>query len=113
MSDFKFQILVCDGPDCGISLGSESVKAHINRRCAADPGLAAKAVDFTCFGRCGEGPNVFVRALAPGDDPDEEPDFDALDGVRGFYPEVDEARADEILERHVRQNEPPAYAEEY
>ena len=113
MPDYKFQILVCDGPDCGISLGSEGVKAHFNKRCAADPELAAKAVDFTCFGRCGEGPNVFVRTLEAGEDPDDEPDFGELDGVRGFYTEVDEAKADEILEAHVRRNEPPEYAEEY
>jgi (2Fe-2S) ferredoxin len=99
----RFQILVCDGPSCGITHESERFKAQIAARRAADPALAERVscVDFTCFGFCDDGPNVLVRELAPAENPWAEPKPGALEGVQGLYLGNDEAKVDRILDEHV------------
>jgi (2Fe-2S) ferredoxin len=106
----RFQILVCEGPSCGVTHESEVLRDLLRARVAADPGLAGRVhvVDYNCFGRCSEGPNLFVRRLAPGEDPTREPPADGFAGERGFYPGVDAAKCARILERHCGEGEPVA-----
>lgn len=90
--------------------GSDDIKQDLEKRIDADADLADKVgvVDFTCFGRCGEGPNLLVRPVEGDVDLKAEPGFDELDGVEGFYTEVDVERMEQILEQHCRKGEPIA-----
>ena len=109
----RFQILVCEGPSCGITHESERLVQLLRRTIAADPALAPRVhvAVFDCFGRCGEGPNLFVRPLAPSEDGEEEPR--EVSGP-GFYPGVTEDRARVILERHAGAGTPVAeWVEDY
>lgn len=111
----RFQILVCDGPSCGVTHESQHLKARIMSQRDSDPALAARVscVDFTCFGFCDEGPNLLVREVEPSEDPWAEPKPGAFVGVRGLYVATDEAKLDRILDGHVRQGTPLADAREY
>jgi (2Fe-2S) ferredoxin len=98
----RFQILVCDGPSCGVCHGSEALVEHIEARVDASERLRGR-VDvaiLTCFGRCDEGPNMLVRELAEGEDGTSEPDFQVLLGVRGLYLGMDQAKVDRMLDEH-------------
>jgi (2Fe-2S) ferredoxin len=101
-TSLRFQILVCEGPSCGVTHESEVLRDLLRAKVAADPDLKARVhvVDYNCFGRCSEGPNMFVRTLKPGERGDVEPSFDGFDGQRGFYPGVDAAKCDRILAEH-------------
>ncbi len=111
----RFQWLVCDGPSCGLTHESDLLKAEIEARIAADPDLKSRVsvVDFTCFGRCDEGPNMMIHRLRDGEDPEEEPEMDAIDGERGFYVGVDEPKIERLIQIHLRRGEPLPEAEEY
>ncbi len=98
----RFQILVCDGPSCGVCHGSEALVEHIEQRVASSEQLRGR-VDvaiLTCFGRCDEGPNMLVRELAEGEDGSVEPDFELLLGIRGLYLGMDQAKVDRMLDEH-------------
>jgi len=70
---------------CGLSAGAQSVFAKLRALAQAQP--AVSEVKLTgCIGMCFREPLVEVRE----------------NGTRTFYGEVDEARAAEIFERHVR-----------
>jgi (2Fe-2S) ferredoxin len=56
--------------------------------------------DYICYGRCEDGPNLFVHALAEGEDPDQEPPLEVLETRRGFYPGMDEQKVVRVLEAH-------------
>jgi len=101
-SPHRFQILLCDGPSCGITHESECLKHHLEGRIAADPELQGRVhvVDYMCFGRCSEGPNLFVRRLEPGERADLEPAATAFAVERGFYPGMDPAKCERVLVRH-------------
>lgn len=98
----RYQILVCDGPSCGVAHESVRLKARLEQVLGGRPDLAARVsvCDFTCFGRCDDGPNLFVRTLADGEDPQAEPDYDVLETERGFYPGNDEESVIRILLTH-------------
>lgn len=106
----RFQILVCEGPSCGVTYDSEVLRDRLKAAVAADPDLKARVhvVDYNCFGRCSEGPNMFVRTLAPNERGDLEPGIDGFDGQRGFYPGVDAAKCDRILAAHCVAGTPVA-----
>lgn len=74
----------------------------LGRTLAATPRLAERVCvrSYTCFGRCDDGPNLFVETLGPGADPDVDPDLDVLEQQRGFYPGMDEAKVLRVLEEH-------------
>jgi (2Fe-2S) ferredoxin len=98
----RFQILVCDGPSCGVCHGSEALVEHIEARVGASKRLRGR-VDvaiLTCFGRCDEGPNMLVRELAEGEDGTSEPDFEQLLGIRGLYLGMDQTKVDRVLDEH-------------
>ena len=98
----RFQILVCDGPSCGVCHDSEALRDHIARRLDAEPQLQGRVfvTNLTCFGRCDDGPNTFVLQLDPGEDPHRDPDFGALETQRGFYPGMDETKIVRVLDKH-------------
>ena len=106
----RFQILVCDGPSCGITHESETLKHQLAARVAADPALQGRVdvVDYMCFGRCSEGPNMFVRRLEPTEPGNAEPDSTAFDRERGFYPGMDAAKCERVLAEHCDAGEPIA-----
>jgi (2Fe-2S) ferredoxin len=111
----RFQILVCDGPSCGVCHGSEALVAHIEARVAGDERLRDR-VDLailTCFGRCDEGPNMLVRELAAGEDGTVEPDFELLLGVRGLYLGMDADKVDRMLDQHCVSGQPLESAQTY
>ena len=104
----RYQLLVCDGPSCGVCLCSENLKEAALARIAGEPALAERLTvfDLTCFGRCDDGPNMMVRELPAGEDREIEPDHDDLQGVRGLYTGVDEGRLTRILDEHVLEDRP-------
>jgi len=104
----RFQILVCDGPSCGVCHGSEALIEHIEARVAGQDSLRGRVelAILTCFGRCDDGPNMLVRELAPGEDGSVEPDFEAIEGVRGLYLAMDPARVDRMLDEHCGADRP-------
>lgn len=110
MSDGKprYQILVCDGPSCGLCHSSEELRDHMQARVDARDDLRARVdiTQLTCFGRCDEGPNLLVRELAEGEDGSVEPDIEALEGTVGLYLENTTKRVDRILDEHVGQGRP-------
>jgi (2Fe-2S) ferredoxin len=109
----RFQILVCEGPSCGITHESERLVALLKERIAANPDLKSRVycAIYDCFGRCSEGPNMFVRPLAPEERGEVEPRD--VSG-RGFYPGVTEEQAVTILERHAGEGSPvEEWVEEY
>lgn len=104
----RFQLRVCDGPSCGVTHESERLVACAQALIDADASLRARVgvSNYTCFGRCDEGPNVFVEALAPGEEPEEEPEPEVLESQRGFYPGVDEDKLRRVLLEHCGRGEP-------
>jgi len=104
----RLQILVCDGPSCGVTYESELLKELIAGRLAADDDLQRRCVivDYGCFGRCSEGPNMFIRELASGEDAEREPDPDELETPRGFYPSMDAAKVERIVTEHCSRGLP-------
>jgi (2Fe-2S) ferredoxin len=103
----RYQILVCDGPSCGVCHGSEALVEHIEARIAGEPlrGRVDLAI-LTCFGRCDEGPNMLVRELAAGEDGTVEPPFESLAGVRGLYLGMSVERVDRMLDEHCGGDRP-------
>jgi (2Fe-2S) ferredoxin len=104
----RFQILVCDGPSCGLCLGSEALLDHIQRRVEASDSLRERvvAINLTCFGRCDDGPNLLVRELGEGEDGEFEPEIEDIEGVRGLYLGNDVAQIDRVLDEHCETGEP-------
>lgn len=64
MSERRYRIVVCRGPDCGDRRDSASVHAALTQA-VAEAGLGASCeLDWqSCFGRCSQGPNVLVREV--------------------------------------------------
>ncbi|NVB42015.1 NAD(P)H-dependent oxidoreductase subunit E [Pseudenhygromyxa sp. WMMC2535] len=103
MTKPRFQILVCDGPSCGVCHGSEELVELIEQEAEGSEALRGRVdvVNLTCFGRCDEGPNMLVRELKEGEDGSVEPDFEVLLGTRGLYLGMDEERVRRMLKEHV------------
>lgn len=100
----RLQILVCDGPSCGVTHESELLKELLAARVADDPELRGRVhvVDYMCFGRCSEGPNLFVRRLGLQERADAEPDAAAFSAERGFYPGMDPGKCERVLAQHCK-----------
>ncbi len=104
----RFQILVCDGPSCGLTFESDVLREKMEAALAADSEIARRVtmVSYTCFGRCGEGPNMYVRSLAATDDPTQEPDLDSMAAQRGFYPGMTEETCVRLIQEHCKHGRP-------
>ncbi|MFY0541816.1 hypothetical protein [Nannocystis pusilla] len=63
----RFQILVCDGPSCGITHESDRLVTLLKAGIAADPGLKTRCyvAAYNCFGRCSEGPTCSCGRWPP------------------------------------------------
>jgi (2Fe-2S) ferredoxin len=81
---------------------SERLHALLEREISASDDLRPRVcvVAYTCFGRCDDGPNMFVQELAAGEDPTDEPDVAVFESGRGFYPGMDEAKIVRVLHQH-------------
>ncbi len=103
----KFQILICDGPSCGVTHDSDQLVECARAHLADRPDLAAgvELVRFTCFDHCDDGPNLFVRELADGETP-SEPDGALFSSQRGFYEHMDEDKLRRLLDEHCTTGEP-------
>jgi (2Fe-2S) ferredoxin len=104
----KFQLLICDGPSCGITHDSACLKEKIEAMIEADPSLADRItpLDFTCFGRCDDGPNMMVHEIQEGEDPYDEPDFGSIEGEKGFYTGMNEEKVERMVNGHLGEGEP-------
>ena len=116
MSDEKrYQVLFCDGPSCGGCYGSGDLKEEflpLLTRLGA--GQRVSVIDYTCFGRCSDGPNLLVRELPPEQASDAEPSIDDIDGVLGFYSDLDSTKLERIAAEHCVKGVPiEGEAEEY
>jgi len=105
----RFQILVCDGPSCGVTHDSDRLVDFIEAARKSDPELRSKleVLRYTCFDHCDDGPNLYVRGLARGEIP-READSAVFCSQRGFYDHMDEAKLRRVLEEHVKTGEPIA-----
>jgi (2Fe-2S) ferredoxin len=101
----RYQIHVCDGPSWGVTHGSEVLVERLAAAIGGDSGLRGRVGVrcYTCYGRCDDGPNMFVQTLADGEDGDEEPAPAVLETQRGFYPGMDEAKVLRVLQEHCGQ----------
>lgn len=104
----KFQILVCDGPSCGVMHDSDRLVDCIQAKLSEDAVLKERVVveRFTCFDHCDDGPNMFVRKLEPGEDVSGEPDSDVFRSQRGFYDHMNEQKVLRVLQEHCTTGEP-------
>jgi (2Fe-2S) ferredoxin len=101
----RYQIHVCDGPSCGVTHGSEVLVERLSAAIAADSDLRGRVGVrcYTCYGRCDDGPNMFVQTLTEDEDGSEEPETHVLETQRGFYPGMDEAKVLRVLREHCGQ----------
>jgi NADH:ubiquinone oxidoreductase subunit E len=104
-SSRRYRIRVCDGPSCGVTHGSEALVETLAAAIAEDPDLAERVgvCSYTCYGRCDDGPNMFVHELQDGDDPDDDPEDDVLEAQRGFYPGMTQAKVLRVLIEHCKE----------
>lgn len=64
VSERRFRIVVCRGPECGDKRDSQAVHAALAEAIAAAGVGPRCALDWqSCFGRCSQGPNVLVREV--------------------------------------------------
>lgn len=103
MSARRFHLLVCDGPSCGVTHESDTLVECIHKTLAESPDAAARTTvgRYTCYGRCDDGPNMFVWELADGEEASDDPDDDVLCERRGFYPEMDPEKIARVVKSHV------------
>ncbi|MCA9648881.1 MAG: (2Fe-2S) ferredoxin domain-containing protein [Myxococcales bacterium] len=103
----RYQIHVCDGPSCGLTHGSEELVEALEKAIASDPALKGRVgvSCYTCYGRCDDGPNLFVETLGEGQAGDEEPEPEVLESQRGFYPGMDQAKVLRVLREHCGQDQ--------
>jgi (2Fe-2S) ferredoxin len=102
MSSPRYCLRICDGPSCGVQHDSDRLVALAGRTIDGDEKLRGLVVvrSYTCFGRCDDGPNMFVQELAVASEADSDPDLDVLETQRGFYPGMDEGKVVRVLEGH-------------
>ncbi len=102
----RYQIHVCDGPSCGVTHGSEALVESLEQVIEGDDALRGRVGVrcYTCFGRCDDGPNLFVQTLAEGEDGEEEPEPEVLETQRGFYPGMDATKVLRVLREHCGQD---------
>jgi (2Fe-2S) ferredoxin len=94
VSERRYRIVVCRGPECGDRRGSRAVYDAFRRVIdARGVGGRCELGWQSCFGRCTQGPNVLVREIAEGGS--EVPRATAL------YNGVDAMNADEVVTEHV------------
>ena len=103
----RFQLRICDGPSCGVTHESERLVEAVQAAIDGDADLKARVAvcSYTCYGRCDDGPNMFVHEIADEDERYEDPDDDVLSEQRGFYPGLTEEKLLRILRQHCGKGE--------
>ena len=103
-----FQLRVCDGPSCGVTHESEALVELAQQVIDGDAALRGRVgvCSYTCFGRCEDGPNLFVHELRDDEERYDDPGDDVLEEQRGFYPGLDAEKIRRILEEHCKSVEP-------
>lgn len=106
MSERRFKVIVCRGPECGDRRGSAVLHAAFTRELAArelvgiTPAVALESQ--SCFGRCTMGPNVLVREVTGADPAVRQ--FATMPGPRGataLYNRVTVERVARIIDDHL------------
>ncbi len=99
-----YKILVCRGPECGDKRDSRRLyetlqQALVDRGCADRVELGWQS----CFGRCTQGPNCYVKEVLPGEK--QRFAFAQLPSRRrtrtALYNRLSEANMIEIVDNHV------------
>lgn len=106
MSERKYRIVICRGPECGGQRGSEALHdVFVNAIAANNAREVTELAWQSCFGRCTQGPNILVREIV-------SPQPGALTGVgfatmpapRGttaLYNRFDATRVEPVIQQHV------------
>lgn len=99
-----YKILVCRGPECGDKRNSRRLYAVL-QEALADRGVTDR-VELgwqSCFGRCSQGPNCYVKEIAPGET--QRFAFAQLPSRRrtksALYNQLGEANMIEIVDGHI------------
>ena len=101
----RYKIMICRGPECGDRRGSQAL--HEVFRSALEAHGARERTELvwqSCFGRCSQGPNVFVREIVPEPAGALGTGFATLPGPRGvtaLYNRIDAARVERVVAEHV------------
>ena len=111
MADRKFRILVCRGPECGERRGSASIRSAFDLALSERPVDAQVEIGWqSCFGRCTQGPNVLVQALAEPRPGERQFLLATMPRGRGgrsaLYTHVTPPDAVEIVEQHIAADRP-------
>lgn len=101
MSERRYSIRVCRGPECGDRRGSRAVYDAFRSSLEAHGLASACELGWqSCFGRCTQGPNVLVREITT--------HGDLVDGgavapqrATALYNGVDPVAVDEVVQQHV------------
>ncbi|MCA9675050.1 MAG: (2Fe-2S) ferredoxin domain-containing protein [Kofleriaceae bacterium] len=103
MSERRYHITVCRGPECGDRRGSRALYEAFLASVAAHRLAHRCQVRWqSCFGRCTQGPNVLVREVTP-EPPGPTPENGAAASPRAtaLYNAVDAVNVDEVVSQHV------------
>jgi (2Fe-2S) ferredoxin len=104
VSEPRYRVVVCRGPECGEKRGSALLYAELERLVRAR-GLAPRVeLEWqSCFGRCQSGPNVLVRVVNAADNGPRR--FSVLLPTTGgdsvLYNAVRLEEIAQILEHHI------------
>jgi (2Fe-2S) ferredoxin len=108
MSERKYAVSICQGPDCTGNGSDELVPVF--EAAVAERGLRSRCTlkRGGCYGLCHEGPNVIVRldtGAAP--DPFSSEDYE-LTGAPGevHYPEMTAAKVVQVVREHLAGDAP-------
>jgi (2Fe-2S) ferredoxin len=107
----KFRILVCRGPECGERRGSASIRSAFDLALSERPVDAQVEIGWqSCFGRCTQGPNVLVQALAEPRPGERQFLLATMPRGRGgrsaLYNHVTPPDVVEIVEQHIASDRP-------
>lgn len=101
MSERRYSIRVCRGPECGDRRGSRAVYDRFRSALeAADLARVCELGWQSCFGRCTQGPNVLVREITTGGDI-ADPGAVAPQRATALYNGVQPVAVDEVVQQHV------------
>jgi len=104
MSERRYRVLVCRGPECGEKRNARAVYKTLDKL-IADAGVADRVeLDWqSCFGRCTQGPNVLVREVSAtrGRQSLFAPPAPVLGARTALYNEIDDVTARDIVAGHL------------
>lgn len=106
MTDRRYRIVICRGPECGDRRGSAILHDLFRSALEANDARAFAEVAWqSCFGRCTQGPNVLVREILTAAPGALGSGFATLPGPRGvtaLYNRMDASRVEAVVVQHVK-----------